>query len=1188
MQGFKPDKTRLQGQDSRFFQQTDFRGGQNSDMPGTRIGLSDMAMLENVVAYAGGLEGGAGARLASPDKLPGSGTRHYLAQHPISGRWIHHRGGKLFVSRGRKPQEWSEVTTIGPDGSLTVNGSFTGTTGAGDLAGSITSKLSNMVLQGMAAGQVLNVTVEDAGSGSYEIQLLSGATVVASSGAVNYSDTPGIVDLLEEAGSGISGTVQVGMLVMPNLPLSGTFTANTNIVGGPFVLNGLTAENTDNFDLYWNIAFDGSNYTLILYKDAAKTQSVATYSGETVTTTVNITPLNSSGIFGTVQFDDNIVGFTFGEFSGTTLEFELTPISIDADSKVASFGQTGFIVWVQGESPRTVYAEADIGKYWFLSELSGYPDTPMDSGGGGDFSYRLTGTFSRIVDPVTRAPSYGGNRLTALLEFEGPNNRHTSGYTDYATRLQSAPISDSNPMVIPLTKVITGVPYGVGAAAYITHISLYRTVNVGPGSSGSKTVYIWIADVPIYQLSYSDTTTDEILLSRFQGGAEQGENFALRSQFFSGMSKGLGCLRPDFMATAIPGSDRVDYCDVGTYPRFIGYHYPARQFFPTQDPVTGISATKSELVVHCPKSTYVANPGITIDVGIPGVVSIPVIQYFERAGQTIGVRSGQRTFPVDDGSFIALCSDGTVRVWSSGQWGDPLDGTKVSKLVQLALPGATLAFVDGVILMWYATSTDEDAQAHCVRLGSGGKDGFGWAQIGRDKWPSAVLGGGCVQVYEREDATTALVVVDADTDTLFAVEDQPPQRQYKDDVPGRAPFIGGTDLIANIVCAGWDYTILYGVLTEDAPNDWHVRVYTDEAHTNLVMQSASFSEPTEALELFGAPTATLDVLALVNNLEFEIRDGVKIASQADIVCEIACRELEATQESFHVIHQQSHLSMRNPYGLPMPTVTAKWYGNGILLDAAEVPVAGDIQSFRRIEGKRIQVRYVMSCSGWVLPGFDTRYQTHDIQSSEGPANSGAGSIQKALATDMIVWVNGESGILNRASASGASFVGAVPSRIDGPYGSINGQRFLTPVTLADLETITNFSMMFWARNPLIGAEPIANSPFVGFVNDTPAIYAAFPDANTIDIGPFQYPLDPPVGDNWDHFCITRDGEYFSLYRNGVLIRKDLMVPGSTLNLTSFRIGSPAGEQLEYDLRVYDKCLSATEVAYYFDNIGMVP
>ncbi len=1295
MQGYLRRKSRPEAQQERPFQQRQFDGGQNSDTIATKIAANELALSKNTVHTPSDIQGHWGRKLFSPAVMPGTGRLHQVCQHPSTGRWLVHRGNAMYLSTDRYADAWVQVTDLGPDGALEATGAFSdnGITITGDAA----AYLTGLSLGGVTPGQIFTIEVDDTGTGvSFQILIkLDGVTV--SDGGNTYASTPGTSILTEVGGSGINGSVDVASLIAIDTPFSGTATVADYSV--TFTLRGLTLENTDNWQLWWKVVTDGTTATITIYKDAAMTEAVG--SGQTTNDFVQsvITGENESGIVGYFsQVEVSLLAV--GSYDGSILAFEVANAEINADSTISPYGEFGFFVFARTATGSNIFVDQRIEKFWFLSTINGYGSFPILEVGPGDYAYRYLYTYSRLVNLATGEPDYSADRFSANLEFEGPSNLGPVAGTDYSAHYESAPISESDPSTFDLQAFVPTLgspptPAGANASAYITHLSIYRTLDIGIHGIGLDSdanyseIYIWVADVPIDTTSYTDTTDDDILRNRFVGASTEQEVMSLRSRLWREMARGIGAIGPDFMVTAFPQAQQASYCDIAFNPRLIGFNFPGSQRFILQDPISEIYRTKDLFVFLCPSSTYTSVSAVNAETGIPGLIPVLTIQNFDPASKVLGIKYGQGVFPVDASSFVTLLSDGTVRVFSADRWGDPLEGTKLHKITEQAKTGAVFGFIKQTLLMWYRTSDGPDiagpgaavlsdivltgaeyetlygkielieggdaytiklyadsalttlvalgtviglatqaqtvtidavddsgisgsvycdltgydlpldftvdfrqVAAGCLRLGTGGQAGNGWSVIDRPYW--AYPGSWCgAIVVEDSAALLRLVAFDRADNSLFAVEDAPPLRQYTDDVATVYPGTLTGDvaaLISNLsvygLIPGEEYQV---IITGVTPADVSVAIYKD------VTPLAQFDGLVADQPLVGAVLAEQDDSGVSGTFDLSdyeggyvmgtlVAPGVVNTSQAEIESTIALRELTGMQENYTCFHQESHVAVRPRYGqVELPAgleFTVRGYENGVLNPGAvttAAPADFDIQFFARLRGKQIQVEYESNKSGWRITSFDTQYQSQDMQSYGGPWNSVEGEIQAALSADLVSWLYGDSGLVDRASPVGASYVGDAPVTITGPSDTFYGQRFSTPVTRAVDVALQDYTLMLWVSGPTAGSTAAAIAA---------ELYAAFPSLTQIDTGLISAILSTSVapGNSWQHFAIVREGLEQRVYQNGALIGSG-DVDGADVAVATITIGSEGATQDITDPRLYSAAKTAEQIAYYYNDVA---
>lgn len=1024
-----------------------------------------------------------------------------------------------------------------------------------------TAFISNLVVHGYYGAAALGVTIREGSGGGFTVEIDIGGNLLCSFTGNSSSQPYTQVTLTAEGGMAVTATCDIN-----NVPNSGYGTITGTISNTltqfemAFSLRGLTEENTTDFDLFpVFFQLDGPRQQVDVYESSAYSRAVATSSFDPSTATATISGSDESGITGSMS--PAVPVLLGGSYVIETLDFEAVGFVISGEGEIESRGEHGFMVFARATPAQTLFVDQRTEKFWPLSEASGYPDETGASTGSGDFEYRVIHTFSRIVDSATGLPAYSSDRTTAALEFEGPGNAPSAGLTDYAVIKSVAEPSAGSPVTVSLLASDGVTPLGASAAAYATHISTYRTRNINQAGVNAGE-FIWDRDVPIYETSYQSSNADAVLLARLEANIDN-PIYRLQSRGFVPMDKGIGGIRDDFMFTSAPSAPSTSYCELFYAPRLIGYHN-ALQRSDLRDPISHIGKTAESMIVVCPSSVYQFTTSIYQDVG-RGLAFIPIIGNRYRVSATTGVSPGNRPFVIDDSSFIAFCTDKTLRVFSGSQWGDPVDDLLVHKILENA-ETVVLGYIRGVILVWIAGGV-------CLRYAFGGDPGSKWSEILRDSWPDAQV----AAVWEDDAAAIRLIV--ASDDTPYVVEDEG-GRIYEDEVPEAAPVIRGTSALANISIGGWNGATLYGGFQYGFLGFFESEGDRD-AWANMVGSTAEIAGPAVGVVIGGAMSGSIDVLSLDIGT-FTVVDGIGVGSYARIDSLLRFRDLAATQDSFRCFHKSSYASMLFPYGMPVPQVRATWYGDGAVRDESViVPGNGSIQSFKRIDGQRIQLELEVRGSGWQIDSLETKYQTHDARNANGPQNGPEALMQAELAQNMIAWLNGESGLRNRV---GGVFVGPGPGAIEDPRGGVSGQDFSAPVNFSLSQLITDFSVMFWAKDPVTAANPVDAAPFMAISGGIAVAFLNFVDASTVDCGSFQFALPVSADDGeWHHYALTRDGSKFRVFQDGSLIGEATLSPGVTALIDTVR----ASAQQVFDPRLYDVRLSNEAVAYYYASLGGV-
>ena len=188
---------------------------------------------------------------------------------------------------------------------------------------------------------------------------------------------------------------------------------------------------------------------------------------------------------------------------------------------------------------------------------------------------------------VQEARAYVYTWVSAYQEESAPSPFTIgNGFTDATWQVQVSPP--------PVTDM--------GTERNLAFTRIYRTVT---GSSGS-TVFFWIADIPITQTGYLDTTTDAVAATHIQLPS---------TTYFPPPANLQGLMNlPNGMVVGFIGN-QIWYC-----APFLPHAWPPGQVFNTDYPIVGMGWTNDALVV-CTK----ANPFVLVGTN-PNTVSVTKCQ----------------------------------------------------------------------------------------------------------------------------------------------------------------------------------------------------------------------------------------------------------------------------------------------------------------------------------------------------------------------------------------------------------------------------------------------------------------------------------------------------------------------------------------------------------------------------------
>jgi hypothetical protein len=533
-------------------------------------------------------------------------------------------------------------------------------------------------------------------------------------------------------------------------------------------LKGISAGNSDSATWHANLTDSAGVRTLDLYEDAGKTSLVAraTRTGDG---DANLQAMNSSGLHGliTIAYTGDITsGLTFSVPSG----LGLLEWSYNYASNLRDLDEDFLIATANPARPSHFFIDLAREVVWGINPLA--PNSPIVGSGSQaaatPYGYRLLYTFSRIEG--ASGPDYTKNRISGTLKWESPANSTYGGSSpadlakDYGEFWVANPISSSNPLAFyPTTSG------GVNDNALLqdadrgaTHISIYRCLDFGSsgvdevtGQANNREVYVWDGDYPIGTSQISLTKTDDDLRASWVAG------FGLKTRFWAPLPHSAEILEvtPSFIYTAVRGANQVPYAQ-RLNRETLGSHHPKHQVLRLDDGVQVIAKSPSLISFVCAGKTWTSSPSVYEDVDL--VASVYQLRHLSPASTTIGVVDWSSFTEVQEGLFVAHCSDHTIRQWDGFAWSSDLSDRRVRKLVRKMPIGSALGFIGDALLLWHRQDSAAAHNDKCLRLGGGGDAGEGWSTLARSSWIFPPLYAGPVRYQDSNGVERLLVLNSAD------------------------------------------------------------------------------------------------------------------------------------------------------------------------------------------------------------------------------------------------------------------------------------------------------------------------------------------------------------------------------------------------------------------------------------------
>ncbi len=715
--------------------------------------------------------------------------------------------------------------------------------------------------------------------------------------------------------------------------------------------------------------------------------------------------------------------------------------------------------------------------------------------GTGDYRYRYIFTYSIIFDssgdPSTSDTDPDtNNRYTSnqTLMWEGPiYSPADERFSFYIEKKEPGVINAGNSVSIGYNTIKSDLTNQ--SLGQITHLSIYRTHDLGVNGLDdlNNNNYVWIADVPVSSTSpYSDVTTEAQLDSRLVGGGYLYDTWGWEPL----PSGDVGEITDAFLFTATRGNEYLYYNQLEDIEH-IGYYAPAFQYKKFEDQINILAGTPDILTIACESSTHICSLNLwTNPFGEDGVAItfVAALSHFTPIDRTIGVKDYGSFAEVEQGTYIAVCSDKSVRIWEGAGWGDDLSKDKVNDIIKKVVEGVSVGFYyKGAYLLWYTddiTATPANATpTKCIRLSLKKASGRGWTKYTGTDWPLPPPLTG-VYVYNNKDSSA----------------------------------YNGDDL-------------LFVVDVTDEERYW---IETFDGSTNMKTQDNTSSFPIK--KYFGD----------------KMSDAAPTGAGTEIIPKFRGADVTGSRESFNILHSESHIYMRDvtaPVTRATLAIDALAYVDNSSTPTetvGRVSAGNDIQFWRRVEGSRIAIEYEFNRSGIIITGTDTRYRVQDIKrKSKSAVQAVAGTFQNEWASDLLHWVfTRPKALIDRVTgktftSNGSSTETSPDSRSKGvKVGDAQNAYVLYDKTAAitNLEkTVGDFTINFWCKDPTYTTgECLVLTLSRNDDNDFKIIFLDTDNIRLRDnVTNHDISITAIDDGEWHNFIIVRSGTTVSVYQNNV-------------------------------------------------------
>lgn len=408
-----------------------------------------------------------------------------------------------------------------------------------------------------------------------------------------------------------------------------------------------------------------------------------------------------------------------------------------------------------------------------------------DDNASGAFKYRYLLTLSRCSiyssdGTVSTYTATDRNTAGAELVHESGSNgarynlagTSTARQTDYGEVFRATAISASSSYA--LTNADLKAAFSTAAdvtndlaAAHFTHVTIWRTCDFGDAGialGNDRALFYWVADVKRSDVIGVGAGFTDV----FSDASIQNNNVLLKTQGFDPMPSGSCAeLAGGWMFVAdrtnATSENYLNYCAISNSPENIGYYFGEVQKWRFNQGIRAMRANQDILSIFCESSSHICN--MTSYVSSPSKVqSVPFLNYFHAVDRSIGIKDWATLDSIDENTFIAVCSDNSVRQWDTTKWGDDLAYEKVSTEIRQIVPasvntyerGSVGKYYNGAYYLWYSKDLTDTATTKCLRYGFGKKAGYGWSFYEGTAFPNFKRG---VQVVDETQGVQRLIVI---------------------------------------------------------------------------------------------------------------------------------------------------------------------------------------------------------------------------------------------------------------------------------------------------------------------------------------------------------------------------------------------------------------------------------------------
>jgi len=631
-------------------------------------------------------------------------------------------------------------------------------------------------------------------------------------------------------------------------------------------------------------------------------------------------------------------------------DYASTPASFGIDEKttIKEFGKNAIIFTSQGIF-FILIEESSFAKFF---KMNG--DRPKDVEDGnpvGDtlpLKFKYVYTLSTIITTADGELATSGGRFTAgqkiihetppVLPTESPDDVSFFRVRSFDTPIGIGPGFAS----LSLRVGTLQTSYPIEAS----HVSFYRTPDFGQEGFNDVNFsqFVLVAEREVDRVTptnpvATDNISDVIVKSRFGNSV-----FALPNTGWTALPNGqVGEVSENFVFAAPDNDEKLSYSQRIPGDRVVGFHNAGFQFHEFDDGIRILAATADILTTIQNRHTHISALTSIIDNFV--FESNITLTHFAETDSQIGVKDTGSFAKIGLNSYIARCSDGSVRIFDGAGWSRDLTVDTIGSDILKAKEGVSVGiYYNGVYFLWYTKDDNKTVPDICARLSVQRETGKGWTFFTGADW-------------------------------IF-----PPSQ--------RGAFIGDNFLTASGI--GLDF--LFVIDDTDNKIFW---IETFDGPSNKTINTFAIREFFADKVSSASPNGT-DIVCRVRHKEVTgSSESFNIIHQES---HAYMRDLADTTENADAPATT----------IPALSVDARAFVDGKLVKvetAGKVSPGDDIQFWYRVEGSRISIEFETNRSAHQLTRLDGRFRVQDIlRPNQGPNQTIAATFQRDFQQNLTQWV----------------------------------------------------------------------------------------------------------------------------------------------------------------------------------------